>query len=606
MRRRSRLAIRPPVAYNSIGRLLAGVILMRRTPLLVLLPALTALAIGGCGVSLRATHAPADTVYTRGVVAADHFIASRAGLEMLERGGNAVDAAVAASFCLAVVRPYSCGLGGGGFMVVHLAAEEPMPARNIAITYRETAPGGLHPEYYVQLESPDASRTGPHAVGVPGTVAGLLYALENYGTLDRATVLRPATRAAEEGFAIDGDYVAAAREVLDDLAEHPDWPDLIGRERFEWFHRRFLFNGEPKVGQVLRQPELGRTLRLLARDGEAAFYTGPLAHAIADACPAMTPGDLARYEPRTSRPLTGTFGDRTIIAMPLPSSGGIAMLASLGLLERRRGDLDSTTSNSAGYVHLVVEAMKHAFADRAQWLGDDRFVDVPVATLLSDEYLDDLASRIDPQRTQPPDRYGSGVQLPEDGGTSHLSAVDRWGNAVACTETINLEFGSLTAIPEFGLLLNNEMDDFLTIPGQRNAFGLEQSERNLPQPGKWPLSSMSPTIVLDSEGRVEIVVGGSGGPRIISSSLQAMLNVVLFDESAHEAVASPRFHHQWMPDVLQFEDGWEDVQAIEALRVVGHKVGQREDIGVVQLIRRTDGGYRAASDPRKGGAPAGP
>lgn len=579
---------------------------MRRTPWFLLAAVLTALALGGCGVRVRSLPAAPDAVYARGVVAADHVIASRAGLEMLERGGNAVDAAVAASFCLAVVRPYSCGLGGGGFMVVHLAADEPMPARNIAITYRETAPGGLHPEYYAQLGLPDASRIGPHAVGVPGTVAGLLYALENFGTLDRATVLRPAIRAAEKGFAIDADYVAAAREVLDDLAENPDWPDLIGRERFEWFHRRFLFNGEPKVGQVLHQPELGRTLRLLARDGEAAFYAGPLAHAIADACPAMTPGDLAHYEPRTSRPLTGTFRDRTIIAMPLPSSGGIALLQSLGLLERRRGDLDSTTSNSAGYVHLVVEAMKHAFADRAQWLGDDRYVDVPVAALLGDEYLDDLASRIDPQRTQPPDRYGNSVQLPDDDGTSHLSAVDQWGNAVACTETINLEFGSLTAIPEFGLLLNNEMDDFLTIPGQRNAFGLEQSERNLPEPGKWPLSSMSPTIVLDSEGRVEIVVGGSGGPRIISSSLQAMLSVLLFDASAQEAVSAPRFHHQWMPDVVQFEDSWVDGAVIEALGALGHEVGRREDIGVVQLIRRVHGGYSAASDPRKGGAPAGP
>lgn len=563
------------------------------------------LVLGGCGMGRPALPAPPDHVYTRGVVAADHAIASRAGLEMLERGGNAVDAAVAASFCLAVVRPYSCGLGGGGFMVVHLAAEEPMPARNIAITYRETAPSGLHPEYYARLDSPDASRIGPHAVGVPGTVAGLLYALENFGTLDRATVLRPAIRAAEQGFAIDADYVAAAREVLDDLEEHPEWIDLIGRERFEWLHRRFLFDGKPKVGQVLRQPELAATLRLLARDGSAAFYVGEIASAIADACPAMTSSDLARYEPRISRPLAGAFRDRAIIAMPLPSSGGIAMLETLGLLERRWSDLESTAQESRGYIHLVVEAIKHAFADRAQWLADDRFAEVHVECLLSEAYLDVLADRIDTRRTQPPDRYGSGGQLPDDGGTSHLSAVDRWGNAVACTETINLSFGSLTAIPRFGLLLNNEMDDFLTIPGQRNAFGLEQSERNLPQPGKRPLSSMSPTVVLDSEGRVEIVVGGSGGPRIISASLQALLNVVLFDASAQEAVSAPRFHHQWMPNIVQFEDSWVDGAAIEALGALGHEVGWREDIGVVQLIRRANGGYSAASDPRKGGAPAG-
>lgn len=577
-----------------------------RPPLLsVLLSAVAQITLGGCGVRLHSTSATGEGTYTRGVVAADHVIASRAGLEMLERGGNAVDAAVATSFCLAVVRPYSCGLGGGGFMVIHMAADAPMPARNIAITYRETAPSGLTPDYYVKFGAPDASRIGPHAVGVPGTVAGLLSALENYGTLDRATVLRPAIRAAQEGFAIDADYVAAAREVLDDLAESPHWPDLIGPERFEWFHRRYLFGGDPKIGRTLRQPELAETLRLISRDGAAAFYAGPVAEAIARACPAMTAGDLARYEPRFSAALSGTFGDRTVVAMPLPSSGGIATLEALGLLERRGADLGAATSNSAGSIHLVVEAMKHAFADRAEWLGDDRFADVPVGTLLDGDYLDNLAARIDPRRTLPPEAYGSREQLSEDGGTSHLSVVDQWGNAVACTETINLSFGSLTAIPEFGLLLNNEMDDFLTVPGQRNAFGLEQSERNLPQPGKWPLSSMSPTIVLDSQGRVEVVVGASGGPRIISASLQAMLSVLLFDASAAEAVGAPRFHHQWMPDVLQFEESWADEGVIEALRALGHEVSRRDEIGVVQLIRRDGEGYSAASDPRKGGAPAG-
>lgn len=564
-----------------------------------------ALLLGGCGIRVRSLPAAPDAVYTRGVVAADHVIASRAGLEMLERGGNAVDAAVAASFCLAVVRPYSCGLGGGGFMVIHLAADEPMPARNIAITYRETAPSGVSPDYYVQLETPDASRIGPHAVGVPGTVAGLFYALENFGTLDRATVLRPAIRAAEEGYTIDADYVEAAREVLDDLAEHPEWIDLVGRERFEWFRHRFLFDGRPRVGLVLRQPEAARTLRLLARDGAAAFYGGEIAAAIAGACPAMSVSDLARYEPRASRPITGTFHGRTIVAMPLPSSGGIAMLQTLGLLERRHGDLDAAACTSADYTHLFVEAMKHAFADRAQWLADDRFAEVHVECLLSGAYHDVLADRIDVNRTRPTNRYGSSGQLPDDVGTSHLSVVDRWGNAVACTETINLSFGALTAIPEVGLLLNNEMDDFLTITGQSNAFGLQQSARNLPEPGKWPLSSMSPTIVLGPDGRVEVVVGASGGPRIISSSLQAMLNVLLFDASAREAVSAARFHHQWKPDVLQFEDSWADAEVIEAMRARGHQIGHRDDSGVVQLIRRAGEGYGAASDPRKGGAPAG-
>lgn len=574
---------------------------------LITLATLT-LVIAGCasGCAVTQSHpVDAGAVYTRGVVAADHAIASQAGLEMLRRGGNAVDAAVATSFCLAVVRPYSCGLGGGGFMVIHMTADDPMPAQNVAITYREQSPAAVGPDHYVQLAVPYASRYGPNAVGVPGTVAGLLTALDNYGTLDRATILRPAINAAERGYAIDADYVASSQEVIDDLAEHPEWIDLVGRERFDWFRRRFLFGSTPKVGQVLRQPELAQTLRLIARDGAAVFYSGEIARAIADSCPQMSRGDLARYEPRVGRPLQGHFRGRTVLAMPLPSSGGIAMLETLGLLERRWSDLVTTTQGSPQYIHLVVEAMKHAFADRAEWLGDDRFVAVPTSSLISSGYLDRIAARIDLERTQSPDAYGSREQLPLDSGTSHLGVIDQWGNAVACTETINLEFGSLLPVPEFGFMLNNEMDDFLAIPGERNAFGLQQSERNLPQGGKWPLSSMSPTIVLGANGRVEVVVGASGGPRIISGSLQALLDVLVFDWSAADAVSAPRFHHQWMPDVLQFENGWTDEAAIDAMRQYGHAVGRREDVGVVQLIRWSDDGWTAASDPRKGGAPAG-
>lgn len=559
---------------------------------------------GGCATT---SDERAEAVFPRGVVAADHAIASQAGLEMLRRGGNAVDAAVATSFCLAVVRPYSCGLGGGGFMVIHLAADEPMPARSVAITYRETAPAAVGPDYYVQLNTPYASRVGPHAVGVPGTVAGLLYALENFGTLDRATVLGPAIAAAEAGFAIDADYVATAEEVLADIAAHPEWVDQIGPDRLNWFVERFLFSGAPKVGALLRQPELAETLRDLARDGAPAFYVGRIAHRILEACPQLTADDLSRYEPRVSSPLAGSLLGRQILAMPLPSSGGIAMLQALGIIERRQSDLNDVNRVSPRYIHVVVEAMKHAFADRAQWLADDRFATVHTDCLLSGAYIDYLASCIDPTATLAPRAYGTHAQAPDDAGTSHLSVVDQWGNAVACTETINLGFGSLTPIPDCGFMLNNEMDDFLTVPGERNAFGLEQSERNLPQPGKWPLSSMSPTIVLDERGAAELVVGGSGGPRIISASLQVLLDVVLFDAPVTAAVQSARFHHQWVPNVLQFEQAWTDVTVSSALQGLGHEVGRRDAIGVVQAIRRARGeaGWSAASDPRKGGQPAG-
>lgn len=562
--------------------------------------------MSGCA-TFKGTGHGSDSVYLCGVVAADHALASQAGLEMLQRGGNAVDAAVATSFCLAVVRPYSCGLGGGGFMVIHLAGDEPMPARDVAITYRETAPSGVGPEYYVNLNEPSGSRIGSTAVGIPGTVAGLLTALESFGTLDRATVLEPAIHAAEQGFALDANYVANANVVLDRVANHPEWVDLVGADRFAWLEHRFLFDGHPKVGMTLRQPELARTLRQIARDGAPAFYAGEIGQRIAETCNQMSAIDLARYQPRVSTPLRGSFHGRTVLSMPLPSSGGIAMLETLGLLERHEADLDVATFNSAPYIHLVVEAMKHAFADRAEWLADDRFAEVPVQRLLSAGYLDELATRVDLNHTQLPDHYGSRTPLPVDHGTSHLGVVDQWGNAVACTETINLEFGSLTPLPEYGFILNNEMDDFLTIPGERNAFGLQQSDRNLPTPGKWPLSSMSPTIVLGADGRVEVVVGASGGPRIITGALQVLLDVLLFDMPAAEAVAAARFHHQWMPDVLQFEDRWTDEAAMDAMRARGHEVGRREDVGVVQVIRRATGqpGWTAASDPRKGGRPAG-
>ncbi len=560
----------------------------------------------GC-VAIESRSTGPDAIYSHAVVAADHAVASQAGLAMLQRGGNAVDAAVATSFCLAVVRPYSCGLGGGGFMVIHLAADEPMPAREIAITYRETAASGVGPDYYVKLNAPFASRIGPTAVGIPGTVAGLLTALESFGTLDRATVLAPAIEAADRGFAIDADYVDNAQEVLDDLAEHPEWVDLVGAEQFAWFKHRFLFDGQPEVGQTLFQPELADTLRLIAREGAPAFYAGEIGRQIAQMCSQMSVSDLARYEPRVSAPLQGAFRGRTVLAMNPPSSGGVAMLETLGILERRGSDLDATTQNSAPYIHLVVEAMKHAFADRAEWLADDRFAEVPVTRLLSSEYLDQLAAGIDLHHPQSPDHYGSRAPLRADHGTSHLGVVDQWGNAVACTETINLEFGSLTPLSEFGFMLNNEMDDFLTIPGERNAFGLEQSDRNLPAPGKWPLSSMSPTIVLGADGRVEVVVGASGGPRIITGTLQVLLDVLLFDTPAAEAVATARFHHQWIPDLLQFEDRWTDEAVMDALRSQGHDVGRTGNESVVQIIRRAPGrpGWTAASDPRKGGAPAG-
>jgi len=543
-----------------------------------------------------------DVVYAHAAVAADHVVASQAGLDMLKRGGNAVDAAVAASFCLSVVRPYSCGIGGGGFMLIYRPGDGDAEPLAVAINYRETAPAAVGPEYFVGLADGGASRAGYSASGVPGTVAGLLWALDHYGTLDRRTVLAPAIRAAEQGIAADASHVEAASRLAQRLREAPH---LRPAAAYLW--ERLCQGGEVGVGDLVRNPQQARALGLIAEHGRDGFYGGPVAAAIADCMASnggtITADDLAGYRVRVVEPLRGRFRGLEVLSMPPPSGGGLALLQILGLFERRMQDVP-LEHNQPSYVHLLAEAMKHAFADRAAWLADPDFVEVPVRRLLSAPYLDRLAASIDLKRTNGPRHYGSPRALAEDGGTSHLSVIDARGGAVACTETINLVYGSLVTVPGFGFALNDQMDDFTTRPGQPNAFALRQAEENLPAPGKRPLSSMAPTILL-AEARPVVVAGASGGPRIITGTLQCILGCVLFDMTPEQAVAAPRFHHQWLPDVLQFEAQWTDELTITRLEDLGHRAGRRDEVGVVQLIRAGPDGIRAASDPRKGGAPVG-
>jgi gamma-glutamyltranspeptidase/glutathione hydrolase len=559
--------------------------------------------VNGCASAARNPQAQLMRVYAHAAVAADHPVASQAGLEMLKRGGNAVDAAVATSFCLSVVRPYSCGIGGGGFMLIYQPATDDREARAIAIDYRETAPAAVDANYFVNREDKTASAFGHHAVAVPGTVAGLTHALKNYGTLGLATVLEPAIRAADEGFAADANFVNAARELGRDLEKHPHlmkfaaplWQDVCK-------------SGALQVGDIIRQPQEARALRLIAEQGADAFYRGEIGHAIFATMHThggpITMADLKDYAVRERQPLEGRFREHTVLSMPPPSSGGIAMQQSLGILERRWSDLSRYKHNSAGFIHVIVEALKHAFADRARWLADSDFTNVPVQHLLSPGHLDELASRIALDRTSDPQTYGTIEPPPNDGGTSHFCVIDSAGMAVACTETINLNFGSLVTVPGFGFVLNNEMDDFTTVPGRANEFNLTQSDRNLPQGGKRPLSSMSPTIVV-KDGRAVLIAGASGGPRIISGTFEAMLNCLVFDMQPQDAVSAPRFHHQWMPDVLQLENGSATEWVKSDLRSRGHELGSISVVGQVQLIRVDADGIRAASDPRKGGTPAG-
>lgn len=564
-------------------------------------------------ISLLGVPASSQAVWPGGVVAADHRLASEAGLEMLEQGGNAVDAAVAASFALSVVRPYSCGIGGGGFMLLHLVETDDRGPFSVALDYRERAPGAITPDHFEKLDDPLASRYGGHAVAVPGTVAGLLLALENWGTLDRATVLAPAIRLAERGHPADRHTGEVVVELTKWFEEKPQ-----RKERFRFLWERLLREGTLKKGDAILNPEQGRALRMIAEGGRKAFYDGPIGEAIVKAVQAdggiLTRDDLRTFSPVLHRPLIGTFHERMLMTMPPPSNGGVATIQVLGILERyeklhgmRLADMKSPARFD--YIHLVVEAMKHAFADRAEWFGDPEFVEVPVRRLIADDYLNELAAKIDPDRTFPPEYYGSRAPAPDDGGTSHLSVIDAKGNAVSCTETLNLNYGSCVGVEEFGFCLNDEMDDFTTVRGKANYYNLLQSDRNLPQPGKRPLSSMTPTLVFDGSGNVELAVGGSGGPRIITAVLETILNSVVFDMDPRQAIGHPRFHHQWMPNEVAMERPQTARQRERSDKFwdpqTGHRRGKAPNFAAVQLVQRVKGGYDAASDPRKGGVPAG-
>ncbi|MCS7032464.1 MAG: gamma-glutamyltransferase, partial [Phycisphaerae bacterium] len=527
-----------------------------------------------------------------------------AGAEILRRGGNAVDAAVATSFTLSVVRPMSCGIGGGGFMIIKFRKDPVHGELATAINYRETCPAAIGADYYEAQADAEASSVGGKAVAVPGTVAGLLYALEKYGTLDRATVLAPAIRAAEEGYLVDRFDVASARNRVRWFDADPS-----RKQRFGFLWKRFLREGHLQVGDRVRLPEQARALRLIAAQGADAFYRGAIAAAVLDTVRRdggeMTPQDLSGYRPQEVEPLTYRAMGRQFIAMPPPSSGGIAMAQILRMFEtvRESGGVVSSIDS-----HLLTECMKHAFADRARWLADPQFATVPTAGLISPAYIQSLAARFRPDRTLALEEYGAFSPPPDDGGTSHLCVIDTHGNAVACTETINLSFGSKLAVEQFGFFLNNQMDDFTTRQGTANQFGLMQSERNLPAAGKRPLSSMSPTIVVEPDGQVCLIAGASGGPRIITGTVQAVLKVLVEDASALKAVSAARIHHQWQPDLLEYEPGALHRSELSRLQRKGHKTAPaKEDVGNVQLIRRSaDGnGWEAACDPRKGGHPAG-
>jgi len=540
----------------------------------------------------RTTHAvPAQ----HGMVVAQEKIAAHIGADVLKRGGNAVDAAVAVGFTMAVTYPRAGNIGGGGFMVIHLADSH----QDIAIDYREVAPAATTRDIFLGPDGkPDQTKSLNSAlgIGVPGSVAGLSLALEKYGSgkFTLAELLKPAIALASNGITI-----------ADDMADTLD----EGRERLSRWpaSAKFLSNpdGTPlREGDLLVQKDLAQTLTAIAERGPRGFYQGPVAEklvkAIRDAGGIMTLDDLKSYEPTIRVPVHGTYRGYDIISMPLPSSGGVVLLETLNILEGF--PLPEMKQGSAPSLHLLIEAMKRAYADRAHYLGDPAFVTAPVARLLTKEYAAKQRQGISLDHATPWSDVLSEPVTHEGSNTTHFSVVDGSGNAVSNTYTLNYPYGVGLVAEGTGVLLNDELDDFTAALGASNAFGLVGFEANLPAPGKRPLSSMTPTIVL-KDGKVVLVTGSPGGSRIISAVLQVIVDVLDYHMDVAAAVAAPRLHHQWMPDRVRVEHGF-PADVIEGLKAMGHTVVEPLGQTSANSIAVTPAGILGAPDPRTRGAEA--
>lgn len=530
------------------------------------------------------------------MVATQEAKASRIGLDVLKGGGNAVDAAVAVGFALAVTLPRAGNLGGGGFMLIHLSESN----KTIAIDYRETAPQDTPRNVFLDGEGkfvPERSQSTGLGVGTPGTVAGLALAHQKYGSgrYSLAELLAPAITLARDGVLVDEDLADSLPQAERRLGR---WPST----------RAIFFNADGKPlgrGERLVQADLARTLEAIAQQGPDAFYRGRTAERIVasvrEAGGRMTLDDMQSYRAVEREPLRGAFRGREILAMPPPSSGGVHVIQLLNILETF--PLQQMGSNSAATIHVMAEAMKLAYADRADHLGDPDFAKVPVSGLVSKAYAAKLRSQISQDRARPSDDIRAGDPFAfESDQTTHYSIVDARGNAVANTYTLNFSYGLGLVADGTGVLLNNELDDFAARRNVFNAYGMLGGDANAPGPRKRPLSSMSPTIVLNN-GEVELVTGSPGGSRIITIVLQTILDIVEHGMNPAEAASSPRVHHQWQPDELRVERGI-SIDTIRLLEGKGHRVRVQPTIGSVQTILRAGGWLMGASDPRQRGGAA--
>jgi gamma-glutamyltranspeptidase/glutathione hydrolase len=509
----------------------------------------------------------------KGIAVTGHPLATEAALSAMRNGGNAIDAAVAAALTLGVVDGFNSGLGGGCFLLIRRA-----DGNVVAIDGREKAPAAATRDMFVREGKADTrlSQTGALAIGVPGALAAYDYAVRHHGKQPLRTHLLAAAQIAEDGFALSRTYAQRLASAAEELRPFPPARAIFLKPE-----------GQPlRRGDWLRQPDLARSYRGIAAQGANWFYGGPFATATEQWMKGngglMTANDLKAYQIKRREPVRTTYRGHEIIGFPPPSSGGVHVAQILNILERF--DLKQLGPGSADFIHVVTEAMKLAFADRAHWLGDPDFVPVPHG-LVAREYAAKLAAKIDLQRAMPVPQHGTPERAGEDifgKHTTHFSTADAAGNWVACTATVNTTFGAKVVIPGTGIVMNNQMDDFSIQPGVANAFGLVGAEANAVAPGKRPLSSMSPTIVL-KDGKPIFSVGAAGGPTIISQALLAILCTIDFGLPPGEALAQPRFHHQWQPDELRLEKTV-PASVRDTLAKRGHKVKVVETIGAVQAI----------------------
>ena len=518
--------------------------------------------------------------------------ATSIGIDVLRDGGNAVDAAVAIGLALAVTEPNAGNLGGGGFMLIRLAN-----GRSTFLDFRERAPASARRDMYLDSNGdPTAdSVVGYRAAGVPGTVRGLAMALTKYGTKSWPHMVEPALRLARTGVPVTWDLARSLRSS-----------GRLGR--FPESRRIFLNGGRfYELGDTLKQQDLAATLERLARHGPDEFYSGETARLIAKDMAAnggtITEEDLAAYSPVERKPVTGNYRHHMILSAPPPSSGGAGVIQILNILEEF--DLAATGAGSATTIHLVAEAMRRFFADRARFFGDTDFVEIPLHGMLSKKYAGARRASIQMDRSTPSPEVGQSIPAAyESEETTHYSVIDRDGNAVAVTYTLNGGYGSGVTAKGTGVLLNNEMDDFTAKPGSPNAYGLLQSENNAIEPGKRPLSAMSPTIVM-AEDRPRLVLGAQGGPAIITAVTQVILDVIDFGMNVQQAVDFPRFHHQWMPDMLYLEPSGHSAETRRALESRGHRLNFGRRLGHVGAIEARGGVVMGAADSRSEGVAAG-